>query len=177
MESDDREERIDAMLTHHAIRQCATRYVRGADRHDDELLASAFWPDAQINYGSLFTGNRDAFVAWVEMRHSTAWVAHTHNITNQTIVMDGADAADVESYCVWLLRRADDTGVLACGRYIERYERRGGEWRILIRELITDVAFKAECFPTDPRFVGPNVGRWDREDLSYRHPMTRREPA
>src|ERR1700751_3953406 len=27
------------------------RYMRGFDRNDRELLASAFWPDVQINYG------------------------------------------------------------------------------------------------------------------------------
>ncbi|MEJ0039683.1 MAG: nuclear transport factor 2 family protein [Gammaproteobacteria bacterium] len=34
-----------------AILDCLKRYTRGADRHDVELIKSAFWPDASISYG------------------------------------------------------------------------------------------------------------------------------
>jgi hypothetical protein len=44
------------------IYDCLVRYARGLDRHDAELIASAFWPDAQANYGALFSGPRDDFV-------------------------------------------------------------------------------------------------------------------
>jgi hypothetical protein len=162
------------LLDRQAIRDCLTRYLRGLDRHDALLMASAFWPDAQINYGSTFSGPRDEFIRWGNAWDAKRWLAHSHNLTNQTVEIDG-DTAHVESYIVMLLRARDKSVTVAAGRYIDRFERRQSEWRIVVREYIVDVRANADGSSFDPATSClPVCGKWDRGDLSYKRPLSRR---
>jgi hypothetical protein len=63
------------------IYDCTVRYARGVDRHDADLIASAFWPDAQVNYGT-FSGPRDEFVTWA-IEFTSRFACHAHHITGQ----------------------------------------------------------------------------------------------
>ena len=161
-----------------AIGDVMRRYVRGLDRHDVELESSAFWPDAQVNYG-FYSGERDDFVAWGNETHSANLDGHEHHLTTQTIEIDG-DQAHVESYVIFLLRGKGDGSTFVGGaRYIDRMERRGGEWRIAVREFLPEIAIKANsvfCGEYEEA-MKPRGGerRWDREDLSYRRPLLRRD--
>lgn len=160
----------------------AMRYVRGADRHDKELVRSAFWPDATISYGQPM--GRDQFVDWQE-RALSDYAAHQHHITGQTVDFDG-DTAHVESYVLYFLvprdRTADVAGAatpgrglesekthLGSGRFIERWERRDGEWKILVREYIEDLALEGET--VDLCASRTCLGTWDRNDFSYMRPL------
>jgi hypothetical protein len=169
----------------------AKRYTRGADRHDKELVASAFWPEATIGYG-MGDGtpmSRDAYVDWEEGTLS-GYASHQHHITGQTIEIDG-DTAHVESYLVYFLvprdRGADVAGAatlgraatsektrLGSGRYIERWERRDGEWKILVREYVEDLALLGDT--VDLCAAGRCLGAWDRTDLSYVRPLDLQTP-
>ena len=172
-------QQVRALAERDAIADVLRRYIRGLDRHDVELESSAFWPDAQVNYG-YYSGLRDAFVQWGNAGHEERYAAHEHHITNQIIDVDG-DVAHVESYVIYLLRFKDETATHIGGaRYIDRMERRGGEWRISVREFLPDIMVEARSiwageFATamTPR-DGP--GAWDRSDLSYRRPLTARAP-
>jgi len=169
--------RMQAIEEQAAIRDVMRRYVRGLDRHDVALESSAFWPDAQINYG-FYSGERDAFVAWGNATHEANYVRHQHHLTSQTIDIDG-DTAHVESYVIYLLRSRDETATRIGGaRYIDRMERRDGEWRIAVREFLPDILIEANSL-----FAGPfaeamlppsGEGTWDETDLSYVRPLERR---
>jgi hypothetical protein len=165
----------------------AKRYTRGADRHDKELVRSAFWPEATISFGTPMS--RDEYVDWEEQRLA-AFAAHQHHITGQTIEIDG-DTAHVESYEVHFLvprdRSADTAGpatmghanvkektTLGSGRYIERWARRNGEWKILVREYVEDLALKGDT--VDLCTSGGCLGSWDRNDLSYARPLEYQTP-
>lgn len=158
------------------------RYTRGADRHDKELVASAFWPEATISFGTPM--GRDEYVDWEETELS-GYAAHQHHVTGQTVEIDG-DTAHVESYLVYFLvprdRAADTTGAatlgralttektrLGSGRYIERWERRNGEWKILVREYVEDLALLGDT--VDLCTAGRCLGSWDRTDPSYVRPF------
>jgi hypothetical protein len=158
------------------------RYTRGADRHDKELVASAFWPEATISFGAPMS--RDEYVDWEE-GVLAGYAAHQHHVTGQTIEIDG-DTAHVESYLVYFLvprdRSADSAGAatpgraltsektrLGSGRYIERWERRDGEWRILVREYVEDLALLGDT--VDLCSAGRCLGTWDRTDFSYQRPL------
>lgn len=168
----DRKEIFDAMK----------RYTRGADRHDKELTASAFWPEATIGVGTPMS--RDEYVEWEETTLA-GYAAHQHHVTGQTVEIDG-DTAHVESYVVYFLvprdRGADAAGAatlgralttektrLGSGRYIERWERRDGEWRILVREYVEDLALLGDT--VDLCTAGRCLGSWDRTDPSYQRPF------
>jgi hypothetical protein len=168
----DRKDIFDAMK----------RYTRGADRHDKELVASAFWPEATISFGTPMS--RDEYVEWEEGTLA-GYAAHQHHVTGQTVEIDG-DTAHVESYLVYFLvprdRSADAAGAatpgraltaektrLGSGRYVERWERRGGEWRILVREYVEDLALLGDT--VDLCTTGRCLGGWDRTDPSYLRPL------
>lgn len=164
---------IRYLIDRQAILDCIRRYARGVDRHDEELMASAFWPDAQINYGS-WSGPPHLFTPWANAGHDDKYLSHCHNITTQTAEIDG-DVAHVESYIAYFLREKDEVHVrVGIGRYIERYERRGREWRIAIREFIADVGFRADASEFPSHFLGNPLASQSRDDLSYVRPLDRR---
>ncbi len=39
-----------------SIRECVNNYCRGVDRLDEDLMKSAYWPDATDDHG-VFVGN------------------------------------------------------------------------------------------------------------------------
>jgi hypothetical protein len=158
------------------------RYTRGADRHDKDLVRSAFWPEATISFGAPMS--RDEYVEWEE-GVLAGYAAHQHHVTGQTVDVD-ADTAHVESYVIYFLvprdRAADDTGPatlgraattqkthLGSGRYVERWERRSGEWKILVREYVEDLSLKGDT--EDLCTEGRCLGSWDKSDLSYVRPL------
>jgi 3-phenylpropionate/cinnamic acid dioxygenase small subunit len=175
MTEDDRAElsalraRLSALEDRQAILDVVYRYARGLDRHDAEIYSSAYHEDAIDHHGD-FLGRRDEFVPWGLGLLASEWDAHTHYITNIRVDIDG-DVAHSECYVLFVQRRRD-TGQLDIGggRYIDRVERRDGEWRIAARELV--VEWSAEASSTS--FGGTEVyphGTWDHSDPSYSRPF------
>jgi hypothetical protein len=166
---------LQRLLDRQAILDCVHRYARGLDRHDDDLVASCYHPDALDHHGD-FTGRPDEFIPWANALHESEWVAHQHFITNHTAEIEG-DVAHAESYVIGALRRKGEMTVdLAGGRYVDRFERRQGEWRIAAREVVIEwvvaaddarALFSIDAFPK---------GAWDRGDLSYRRPLEVQPP-
>jgi len=121
-----------------AIRDLVMRYCRGCDRRDFRLVRSLYHDDAIDEHGSMFRGSADEFVAWLE--HATApWELTRHEIGNSVIAIEG-DRAEGEHYVrAWhrtpLPGRKEFT---VFGRYLDRYERRGGVWKFLHRRLAFD---------------------------------------
>ena len=126
-------ENADAVVAAEAIRQAACRYCRGVDRLDLELMQSAYHPDATDDHG-IFVGNAHEFCAFAIDRHGQKDTATMHCILNHAIEIDDADHARGEVYNVtYRIRSADGGGEemhTAWGRYVDRYERRGGTWAI-----------------------------------------------
>ena len=163
---------IRALLDRQAISACILRWFRGLDRHDADIVESVFWPDAQISYGNTFTGQCDEFVPWGIQYHTDRFVLHQHHLTTQTIELDG-DTAHAESYVIFFNRSADRKQLVGGARYIDRLERRNGEWRVLVREFISEMRFIVDSLIGEGG-MGTEMGRWDREDISYRRPLPRR---
>jgi len=132
-----RDPAVQALLDREAIRDCLYRYCRGIDRCDVETLKSAYWAEAVDNH-VYFNGNAWEFAEWVvpllRDREQTM-----HMITNAMIKFDGANAASVESQYVGYERvkspKRGVTDMFAGGRYLDRFEKRGEEWRILLRDV------------------------------------------
>jgi hypothetical protein len=129
---------LSELADREAIRDCLHRYCRGVDRCDEEALRSAYWEDALDDH-SLFAGQREALIAWIlpllRARETTQ-----HKVTNALIRLHGP-RADVETYFegYHVLRNGDAlTANLQGGRYLDTFERRGGEWRILRRKVVVD---------------------------------------
>ena len=137
-------EQVTYLRDRQDIAETLQRYIRGIDRHDKELVRSAFWPEARINLGT--PNNREEYVDREEAALA-AYARHQHHITGQTFDIQG-NTAHVESY-VWFVAVPRDTSQdtpgpaatpghprmsgdtqLGSGRYIERWEKRNGEWKI-----------------------------------------------
>lgn len=154
-----------------AIFECVNRYTRAIDRHDAPMIASVFHPDAIDNHGD-FLGTVDEFIHWVNTGHSQAAEGHMHNVTSHTCEIDG-DTAHAETYVIVVLRGPDgDPLRVGGGRYLDRLERRNGEWRIALRRVIMDWRMRGDSGPWIKGKRGYPVGTWDKTDLSYQRPLT-----
>ena len=159
------------LLDIQAIRDVVMRYSRGADRCDRELLASVFHDDATLEYGTFFRGSALAYIDQVLHALRTDSFATQHTVSNVLVELDG-DQAYVEAYAVAYhhrtgTRRPEESGRLDLwgGRYVDRFERRSGEWRIANRNCVIDWTFASH---PDGEFAwGPPWGRRDVEDPSY----------
>jgi len=140
-------------------------YCRAMDRIDDLLGYSVFHPDAPADYGEIFKGTGHGFIDWVHQSH-TGMLATNHKISNISIKVDGDNAAS-ETYVTMHGRIPGEGGavmeVSSIGRYLDRWEKRDGEWRIAHRRYLTTM--------DETRQVGtimsPTEGSRDRRDPSY----------
>ena len=116
-----------------AIREVARRYCRGVDRLDEHEMKAAYWPDATDDHGT-FVGNAWEFAAHCMVGH-LRWRSTQHCIFNHTIALDDDGVhARGEIYNVsYLLQRDADVLDTWHGRYLDVYEKRDDEWRILER--------------------------------------------
>ena len=130
---------LEILLAKDAIDAVAKRYCRGIDRCDADLIKSAYHPDAYDDHGR-FKGNAWEFAdgAAVSLRR---YLATMHSIMNHAITDIDLDAgtAKGEIYCIaYHLRETDGRRIVDVwwGRYLDRYERREGDWRISERIVV-----------------------------------------
>jgi hypothetical protein len=157
--------------------------MRGFDRNDVELMRSAFWPDAQINYRDQ-VNTFDEFVQRHLVPHTEQLNAWGHLLTNETVEVLG-DVAHCETYVTALFvlrpgakwyefRRDERLPLIIAGRYVDRLDRRDGDWRISVREFVGHFASLPEALhgTLEPSQL---AHAWDRSDVSYRRPLLPRE--
>jgi hypothetical protein len=127
------------LLDREAIRECMFRYCRGIDRLDEQALRSAYWFDATDRHGP-YRGSATGFIDWAIEKLKTS-ERSVHSVSNMSIAIQGAAAA-VETYFQALQRDRDAQGALQevflAGRYLDRFEKRAGEWRIAARTVAYD---------------------------------------
>lgn len=167
--SSDMLEKLQQLVDKQEILECIYRYSRGLDRHDDEILASVFHEDAVDNHGA-HVYRREDFVRWANYQVHSGYASHMHHITSHTSDIDG-DEAHAESYVIFVHRYQDGRTVhIAGGRYIDRLERRDGEWRIALRTLSVDFRILADG-SVHGDWDGYPKGTQDRTDPSYLRPL------
>ena len=152
------------------IRDCIVRESRARDRQDIGAIEACWWGDGVDEHGAVITGAAD-YAAKANMGHKMNFHMTSHNITNHICDLDG-DVAHCESYVVGGLSWLDNkTTTIAMGRYLDRLERRNGEWRMLVRKCTIEMT--ADC---DASWVfSENVkgflkARWDGQDPCYDRP-------
>lgn len=133
---------VAALVAHEAIRQTAARYAQGVDRLDEARMKSAYWPEAIDDHG-VYVGDAMAFCERVVRTHAR-FDGTMHCLLNHAIDVDvDAGTGTGEIYNVTYLFRTDDEGRRHVdtwwGRYLDRYERRGDEWRIIHRVCVHEM--------------------------------------
>jgi len=127
-----------------AIRDCLYRYCRAIDRRDAELLAGVYWPGAMDHHG-VFDAPAEQFVP--EVMAALAAMDQTMHMLGNVLIRIEGNLAAVESQFHAYHRIPPGNGpgedvevedVHLGGRYLDRMEKRGGEWRIAERTVAYD---------------------------------------
>ncbi len=152
---------LQELIDRKRIYDVLTRYCRALDRCDVGLMRSVYWDDARDDHG-VFNGGAQEFAEFI-IREIQNWFDVTmHAIMNVHMEVAG-NVACTESYLFAYHRVRGDRrkledifgatylkgfdwskvdGVphvfLYGGRYVDRLEKRGGEWKIAHRQVVMD---------------------------------------
>lgn len=160
-------QRVDELSSKEAIRDCIYRINRGMDRIDRDLMASGFHPDAKVRWGTPDAQDFANFIVTaIRIQQTTSRVQHL--VGNVLIDLKG-DEADVESYEI--ARHLTPMGeekkdLIIASRYIDKFSRRDGEWRVAHRDKVVDWMRIMEG--ADTAFEHrPLTGKRDSQDISF----------
>jgi hypothetical protein len=166
-------------------------YCRGVDRLDDPLLRSTNWPDATDNHGGGDAKAMDFCSRVIPLLREHA-LSTMHLVAKSRLVLEGDKASGevyVVAYHVLKSARSLDTFIgpeaaqtirdglphaaldgpfeyNAGARYLDRYERREGEWRFAYRGLAFEwTQARPACVSLS--LLNRTRGRRDPSDPSY----------
>ena len=130
---------LATLLARAEITDVLTRYVRGADRNDWELVRSCYHPDATDDHG-LYSGGVEGLLVFLADVAATLRLT-SHQLGPPHIEID-AGTARAETYCLgWYERPGSDGAIwsIAQGlRYLDELECRAGRWAISNRVVVLD---------------------------------------
>jgi ketosteroid isomerase-like protein len=158
---------VQELLDKQQIHEALMRYARGVDRGDAALICSAYHPDAVDEHGVGDYTGVTVGPGIVEMMADLR--VSSHHITNHLITVHDATTAGCESYfTVWQSHQVDGTDAVlhALGRYVDRFEKRDGEWRIAHRLVIVEHT-AVHLLGAAPPPSAPGRGSRNRDDPSY----------
>lgn len=163
-------EELRRLRDHEEIRQAMYAYARGIDRGDQSLLQPSFHDDAEDDHGNFKGDKAAALAAFKKSAANKQTTASFHHLGNVLIDLKG-DVADVETYFVAVQRRELDGKTYTrtrAGRYLDRFERRDGVWRVARRKVIDDWNRLDEVVQVAAE-IGPDnhLGTRDLTDPSY----------
>lgn len=175
----DRLERLERKIQHFADRQeildCIARNARGCDRHDPQMLSSSYHDDGIDEHGEKHVNSGPGYHAWANEVHRLGSIQNMHHVTTHHCDIDG-DVAHAESYVIGLFFNADGaTARLLAGRYVDRLERRNGEWRIALRRCTVEVGMTGDASLMNSEYfrdMGFLKGLRDGGDVSYQRPLS-----
>lgn len=157
---------LERLAEQQAIRDVLSRYCRGLDRMDKPMARQVWWDEGTAHYDGIFEGTGHGFIDWVWEAHG-AMERHSHQITNVLIEVDGDQATSEAYVTVVLWTKPDAEGrqseLVGRGRYLDRWEKRGGRWAIAHRLHLLDLS---TAFPLRRADVSAGSTR-DESDGSY----------
>ena len=122
-----------------SIREGIHRYCQAVDRCDLEMLKSCYWPDGYDDHG-FFAGNAHDFADYV-IPCLAQVDSSMHSITNTRFKFAGDRCACTSQWHVVhrLAHGEGFTDFLHDGRYLDVWETRAGEWKLLHRVIAADL--------------------------------------
>jgi len=167
------EQKVDYLFERSSILDCIARYARAVDRHDTDLLRSAYHPDGVDVHGHA-VNDMSKFAEWANALHDATFVRHLHCLTTHNCEIDG-NTAHAETYVLFgLLKREGQEVWLGGGRYIDRLEKREGSWRIALRKTTIEWMMSAPDAPARTKYFldqGYATGVQGKDDISYQRPL------
>lgn len=145
----------ERMVDRAQIQDVMYRWCRAIDRQDFDAIRAVFHSDAIDSHG-IYSGGIDGLIDWIRERHRTIPMS-MHMIGNMLIEFADLDTAIVETYNMTVQRYPAEASasfaqlaggvagsgggasdLIACCRYVDRFERRNGEWRVAERTVVFD---------------------------------------
>lgn len=152
------------------IRARVFGFCRALDRLDAALLLAQFHPEAEVDYGVFYKGPVAGFVP-VAMGFQGSMRETQHLVGNVCIELEG-ERASAESYVHAhhvIVQGEERVQLMVGARYLDRFELRGGAWKIAYR---TEVIDWGRWLPIAERWFEDNrempKGQRSPADLSYR---------
>jgi hypothetical protein len=165
---------LQLLFDERAIRRILKQYCRGIDRGDAELVRACYHPGSLDIHGR-YRGDGPGFADYAIGVLGERYAGTMHDIGEPWIeVVD--DEAHVETPCVAYHLSVEPASqahlYVFGGRYIDRFSRREGEWRIEYRVVVRDWSMQHPIDAEDlaresegaKNFVN---GRRDRSDIGY----------
>ena len=125
------EKRLSQAADKLEIMDLSSNYMRGLDRLDGDLERSVFWDAAFCSYG-IYEGGPNEFVDYCQTALATH--ASNHHFIGQINIDLEGDEAYGEVYYQAFHRvkneAHEDRDLFISGRYVDRFERRAGIWKI-----------------------------------------------
>lgn len=168
---------IETLLAKQEIYELSCKYCRALDRRDGELMRSVFFEDAWCEYG--FINGPALEFAEFSMTALGSHVANHHMLGNVLLEVEGDEAfGEVYFHAYHKYPASSGDGfedLVIAGRYIDRYERREGAWKIAYRSERNDWS---RTSPTNDIYFDmvPNGLRGSRGDDAVYGKANRRKP-
>jgi hypothetical protein len=162
---DSLRDRLVNLLEKQAIYEVLLKIAAGVDRFDADLLSACVHSDAVLDMGGAEPVSGAAFAAMKAPAEPP--IGRMHLVANPVIEVDG-DQARCSSYIVSCQELAQGSGSetrLRAGRYLDRFERRGGVWKLARRTLVDEWGRIDPVKRTAPK--GRHRGRPAPDDLAY----------
>jgi hypothetical protein len=137
--NDQDEATLDTLLSKQAIHELGMAYCRAVDRGDEEALRSLFHPDASIVSG-VVNGGVDVFAPAMVGLVTGMLKSSFHSVANEWVKITG-DSAVGESYVTAFTLAGEGssaTQTISGGRYLDRFDRRNGQWKFSERVFVMD---------------------------------------
>jgi len=150
------------------IHDVLVRYCRGADRCDAAMMKSCFHDDAWDDHG-FFRGPASEFAEQAARNLRERFLSTKHYMTNESVEIN-ADEARSETYVLAILRMFKEGAmfdITMSARYLDHFECRNGQWRIVHRLLVSDGTRVDKVKQEDVRLNQGKVGRRGAEDPSF----------
>ena len=159
---------LQVLLDEREIRGVIYRYVHACDRLDADEMATVYHPGAHDEHGPL-RGPESEFRPNVLEALRVAYTFCSHTLGQSRIDFVNDDAAFVETYVIAATGRDVDGGEvvdLVGGRYVDRFERRDGAWKVADRIFAPDwdTQLPRERWQVPEQWT---MGTRDRSDPSY----------
>ena len=168
---------LQRMADRAEIQDCMSRYARGVDRGDWDLVRSTYHPDAYDAHGD-YKGDVEGLMKWLDERFKGVDNS-MHFLGNCLIEFADANHAFVETYFGSCRLRAPTDAErknlqpndLMCrdawGRYADRFERRDGHWLVAHRIVVIERAYTTVAIGGKRAGTVSTWGRRDQSDASY----------
>ncbi len=173
------EGKLRELVDRNEIWRVMQKYGRGLDRLDTPLVRSCYWDDAIEDHGN-FVGTPDDFIEWANMT-TRAFQSSQHGLLNHACDLQGDDAY-CETYYLFTGITGGPMNFMSTGRYVDHFQKRGGEWRIANRVCIIEGKYDLPASMTGadlpPAYTPeePCQAARDRSDVSYHRPPVPRRP-